>query len=873
MHIKVYSQSVFPGMCENFGQNGYASAGLTGSVTVNDVVTISGKNYVVGHISNRGKDEGFVLRLNSDFSIDRTFNNGKAWFTNNTGVNETIHSVALTTQGRIVLGGKAGNYGQLYMITTGGAFVSTFNSGGKLTLAYLTGISQVLPNGTGVYVFGFATADQTLLYSTVTAAGVWSSFNTPFHRGSSTAIKVLTEAGGAKYIAFCQGAAADNIETPSVLKIKPNGIIDSTFGVNGLYERHTGGDCTIKNIRFAEDNKLLVGVRTDGFFEGFALLKILPAGTPDDTWQTVGMGSYYTEAMQHQKLNDFIIDAEQNVWVFGDKTINGTLQPEVLRVDALGDLDKDFTFNALYPPGSNGGTFSKVIPVSGGRYAAFGTFSFSGTDRMFATEINSQLLATGTRYLPVLPPDLAINGIASGKKGFYVSSRQAVELPNTQSLFLTKFNNQGIPDADFGTGGTFTGGTSLPVSYPSIIEDPSGNVWLGGTNTKVTYDNFSFLKLTPAGIPDPSFGDDGIVSIHIGPAAKSNTFKDMELLSDGSILASGNANIDAGSYVHVALAKLNPDGTLHTGFGANGTIIHKLCPIHDFVSDIEPDHEGNIYVTGSSHLGWRRPYVIRLKEDGSLDSSFAVKGVATFLGPDSLLGGLKIKRQSNGNFVLLCYSADPAGSITELATVVGMKPDGSINTAFGDNGFFSVGEQANTKIKDADLVVTESGHIVISGMHHNGSTWVSFVYVLDADGQRTDYNGNGVRTNIPVTLESNHLLVHNSRILLAVDLTGHGSNPGAVCLDAEGILGSPLGNKVYDQAAGRSEIILYPNPAGDIFHVNKDSRQAEIVNMTGKTVLKITLSKDVPVDISMLPPGVYALRLQDAGKAVVFIKR
>src|SRR5690606_37915117 len=132
--------------------------------------------------------------------------------------------------------------------------------------------------------------------------------------------------------------------------------------------------------------------------------------------------------------------------------VNDVLQPDVLRVDALGDLDKDFTFNALYPPGSNGGIFSKVIPVSGNGYAAFGTFSFNGTDRMYATEINSQLLATGTRYLPVLPPDLAINGIAAGKKGFYVSSRQAAELPNTQSLFLTRFNNQGIPDTDFGVG-------------------------------------------------------------------------------------------------------------------------------------------------------------------------------------------------------------------------------------------------------------------------------------------------------------------------------------------------------------------------------------------------------------------------------------
>lgn len=869
LHEKSNSQN----MCENFGIHAYASAGLTGSVTVKDVVSISGKNYVVGHISNRGKDEGFVLRLNSDYTIDKTFNNGKAWLTNNTNVNETINSVALTTQGRIVLAGKAGNYGQLYMITAAGGFVSTFNSGGKLTLAYMTEISQVLPNGTGVYVFGYATSDLTLIYSTVTSTGTWTSFNTPFHPGSSRSIKVLAETSGAKYVAFCKNSQTENIETPSVLKIKPNGIIDSTFGTDGLYERHTAGNCTIKNIRFAEDNKLLVGVRTDDFLSGFALLKILPAGVPDDTWQTVGMGSYYTESMQQQKLNDFIIDADRNVWVFGEKTVNGILQPDILKVNALGDLDDDFTFNALYPLGSTGGVFSKVIPATGGRYAAFGTFHFSETDNLYITEVNSQIVATRTIYLPILPPDLTIESIAAGQQGFYVSSRQIVQLPSTQSLYLTRFNNQGFPDTDFGLNGTFVGGTNRPFNYSSIIEDVLGNVWLGGTDTKVTYDNFSFFKLTATGEPDVSFDSDGIVSIHIGPATKSNTFIDMEILSDGSILAAGQANMDLGSYVHVALAKILPDGSLDTQFGTNGSISHKLSPIHDFVSDMELDTDGNIYLTGSAHKGWRRPFVIRLKEDGSLDSTFGTKGVATFLAPDSLLSGVKIKRQSNGNFVILCYSADPAGSITELATLVGMKSDGSVNTNFGNNGFFSIGEQLNTKIQDPDISIAESGHIIISGMYLNGSTWSGFLYILDDEGKRTDFNGNGVRNNIPVNVESNHLLVHNNQILFAVDLTGQGSNPGAVCLDTEGILASPLGNSTYHQNPDNHKIVLYPNPASDLLYVNKDYTQAEIVDMVGKTVLKSTVSKDSPIDISILNSGVYAIKLGDVEKARLFIKK
>src|SRR5262249_50828470 len=102
-----------------------------------------------------------------------------------------------------------------------------------------------------------------------------------------------------------------------------------------------------------------------------------------------------------------------------------------------------------------------------------------------------------------------------------------------------------------------------------VAIDSSGRIVVAGT----TNNTFAVARYKPSGKLDPSFGDDGKVTVGFGPgcSAEANA-----LAIDGSgriVIAGSRSCPPTGVFVPTfALARLKPGGRLDPTFGSNGKV-------------------------------------------------------------------------------------------------------------------------------------------------------------------------------------------------------------------------------------------------------------------------------------------------------------
>ncbi len=290
----------------SFGINGVVTS-LTGNYTQINALVVEENNKIVAAGVTGGSKAGiWVARYNDDGSLDVTFgNNGVTTVHFNSSSSDSLTTVALQQNGKIVLGGMVSyppNLGgmMLLRLTANGQLDSTFGNngftiynndffGGELieiaVLAdgsivandYRSGsISSVRPfikkfSSDGHIDYSFNNADIT---GYPVACGVVLSFSTSSSTGSIVNALAATSDGG--FI----GAGAVLVNSgayPAVAKLKANGHLDSTFGNNGLITGYLPNlnfpytSREIKDIAIQKDQKVVAGVNIGTPFSSFEL--------------------------------------------------------------------------------------------------------------------------------------------------------------------------------------------------------------------------------------------------------------------------------------------------------------------------------------------------------------------------------------------------------------------------------------------------------------------------------------------------------------------------------------------------------------------------------------------------------------------------
>jgi uncharacterized delta-60 repeat protein len=237
----------------------------------------------------------------------------------------------------------------------------------------------------------------------------------------------------------------------------------------------------------------------------------------------------------------------------------------------------------------------------------------------------------------------------------------------------------------------------------ALLED--GSLLLAGHSWKQN-SNFAVTRFEPDLSIDPTFAQGG-VAYHNLPSGASVTA--MTVQPDGKILVAG----------WPTLVRLNPDGSLDTGFGDGGAVYS----LRGRAILVQPD--GKIVVAGDNGSPERTFMMARYDAGGALDPTFGSGGLMTQPG---FTTAYRLIRQPDGKLVT-------AGS----PTLARFSPDGRLDPSFGAGG--AVRAAATT----AAAALPDGGLVVFTAA---GDSFVATRY--SGNGQADASFGAGGQARIPV---------------------------------------------------------------------------------------------------------------------------
>lgn len=307
-----------------------------------------------------------------------------------------------------------------------------------------------------------------------------------------------------------------------------------------------------------------------------------------------------------------------------------------------------------------------------------------------------------------------------------------------------------------------------------------------------------------AGVLDPTFDGDGIVTFGMPPFPASRVAK-VIALPDGKVLAAGTA-VTVSGVPSPFVARFNVDGTLDTTFDGDGINVVSV-----------PDGSGSfvgaalsgtkIVAVGTARIGpgFMEVLVAQFNSDGSLDNTFDTDGIVlTELSPVDDNGNA-IAVQADGRIVVAGSTQVQSGSNHARMLVLRYFSNGALDPSFGGTGFTTV-DLGPTDASAAAVMIQPDGKIVAAGPSSttSGNLAFSVVRITWAGALDNTFDGDGiVKTSPPVSLSHSlhDAALTNEGKIVAVGVTkiGIANRPAVAALryNADGSLDTSFGGTGY----------------------------------------------------------------------------
>jgi uncharacterized delta-60 repeat protein len=254
---------------------------------------------------------------------------------------------------------------------------------------------------------------------------------------------------------------------------------------------------------------------------------------------------------------------------------------------------------------------------------------------------------------------------------------------------------EGDLDPAFGDVGRMGPIASVPGTASSIYSMEDGSLVIGGgeVNLSCPSDIIGCELPRYVGFAARSFlirvSDAGQLDESHEIAARDFHLLAIARHKDGKFLAAGRRLNERSLDSEFVVYRLNQDGTLDTGFGANGLVQLPAAERGDADEAtavfVEPDDR--IVVAGSiARSGHRSEILIRLLKNGDFDQAFGSSGIVVLSGRDSVLIGAVQMPLRHRTQVLRTDAGAYRLSVPNWCQVVGFTPDGTFDPAFGSSG-------------------------------------------------------------------------------------------------------------------------------------------------------------------------------------------
>ena len=279
----------------------------------------------------------------------------------------------------------------------------------------------------------------------------------------------------------------------------------------------------------------------------------------------------------------------------------------------------------------------------------------------------------------------------------------------------TDFDTDGFAHVDF---------ASNLDSARDLAEQADGRVVLVGLSRQGNFDYLGVARLDEDGSLDENFGEDGVTALLPGGTPMNFGGADGKAVAiqpdDQKIVIAGTWNVNDGSGLQAMVVRLNIDGTPDPDFGTGGTSLVSLPGIFNAVVEtVSVLDDGNILIAGGCNTsGCVKGFLAKLTDEGDLITTFGTGGV--YSTPNPALDGAAIAFQSitplAGGKILL------VGGYEDVI-VVRLKDDGTPDTTFSGDGVANF-NYSSVPFMDFELktyeeangvVVLEDGRLVIAG--------------------------------------------------------------------------------------------------------------------------------------------------------------
>jgi len=494
-----------------------------------------------------------VVRLNANGTLDGSFNRG-------TGFDSNVYAIVIQNNEQIIVGGYFSMFNDAHC-----ARIARLNADGSLDTSFNpnpnsgfdAGVySLALQSDGRIIVGGDFKTYQGILCAGITRLNADGTLDAGFNSGSglrdgADSASWITEAlaiqSNGKIIVGGQFTKYNGVLSTSIAQLNTDGTIDAVFSSgSGSGFGNDSHPALVKSIAMQTDGRIAIG----GIFTSYNgasaknLVRLNTAGTLDTTLFYVDL-RIPSPAVKVVSVGGKFIACGAFTWV------NGTTCNKIARLNADGALDP--TFN---PGNGFDGDVDSLAVQTDGRIVAAGFFTtYNGTPRNNIARLN----VDGSLDTSFNPPDdtVAIGSIYSlaiQTDGRAVIGGVFTGYTSTPQSSIARLNTDGTVDKNFIPDSAFHG------SVYSLAVQADGNIVASGFSASVLNgdENIEIVRLKSNGTLDASF--------NTGTVFKSgyNIFVDaLAVQTDGRVIVGGE-------FTPGYITRLNADGTLDATFNQIG---------------------------------------------------------------------------------------------------------------------------------------------------------------------------------------------------------------------------------------------------------------------------------------------------------------
>jgi uncharacterized delta-60 repeat protein len=221
------------------------------ALVTNIVIQSDGKIIIVGFFTTYNSIScNRITRLNTDGTLDASFNSG------GTGANNAIHTIAIQPDGKIIIGGSFTNYNgtsrnRIARLNDNGTLDTTFNIGtGTFATVHTTAIQS---DGKIIIGGGFTTYNGTLI-NCIARLNTNGTLDSTFSSGlgAVTTIYTISIQSDGKIIIGGDFPTYNGTTTKNIARLNTNGTLDTAFNTG------SGSNFVVYSATIQPDGKIII---------------------------------------------------------------------------------------------------------------------------------------------------------------------------------------------------------------------------------------------------------------------------------------------------------------------------------------------------------------------------------------------------------------------------------------------------------------------------------------------------------------------------------------------------------------------------------------------------------------------------------------